>query len=135
MKNKYPIEPIDFHKISKKHKHWLWHLTDTNVGEFLHIQSLSKKMDFHFLNEIVNRTKIPIYETNIYDVINTVLYTDDIILQKLKRKKNKEIGPVVLGYNHNRFVYSTLHNCYCPEGVLEIIAKLNIEFLLNYDNN
>lgn len=128
------ISSEDFHKISQENEFWLWHLLPSTRNLHLDLQPLSEPFEsdyhVHFLQKIAVQSGIPIFETKIIEVIDKVLYLDNIILQKLKDKHNVEEYPAVLGFNYDRFVYSTLHNCYCPEGVLEIMAKLNPEFVL-----
>ena len=130
--NPFLISLNDFEKISNDNEFWVWHLIDSIDNPLLEIQPLSKQIDrFHALETIINKTQIPYFETVIYDAMDFLLYLDNTILQKLKTKKPNRMGTALLGFNHSRFVYSTLHYCYCPEGVLEVIAKLNPEYLTN----
>jgi hypothetical protein len=129
----------DFEKISKSNEFWLWHLIEAKENPILELQPLSRPFTLdrlHTLEEIVKKTEIPFFETNVYDCVDFLMYLDNTILHKLKNKDKKNVlGPVVLGFNHSRLVYSTIHHCYCPEGVLEVIGKLNPEYLIKMLND
>ena len=126
----------DFPKVSRENEYWLWHLTGKDYLEYSDIQPLSGppaiSTKFHTFQEIMKNVHIPVYETPVLDVTDYLMYLDDIILQKIKKDKKWE-GPVIIGYNYSRMVYSTLHYCYCSDGVLEVIAKLNPELLLKIE--
>jgi hypothetical protein len=128
------ISHKDFYDISKKHEFWLWHLTTAKEAEWIELKSLSSQTDFNGLQVIVNQTGIPLYESPVEEVVDFIMYTDNTTLRKI-RHQGTNLGPIILGYNYSRFVYSTLHNCYCSDGVLEIIAKLNIDYLLKFETN
>lgn len=127
----YKLSLGDFLKISRENEYWLWHIVGKKYEEFSDIQPLSGPpaitTKFHTFREIMEKVPVPVFETGIDEAIDYLMYLDNTILQKIKKKHFD--GPVILGYNYSRFVYSTLHFCYCDEGVLEVISKLNPNLL------
>lgn len=128
------ISVEDFKVISENNQYWLWHLTGPKYEPFSDIQPLSGKpaetTNFHTFREIMKNIPVPVFETGIEEAFDFILYMDNEILRRLKNKKyqvNK--GPAILGFNYGRLVYSTLHLCYCDEGVIATIAHMNPKLL------
>lgn len=135
------IEPIkirleDFNEVSRNNKYWLWHLTEKVHSPILEIQPLdeepSKFTHFHTFREIVEKTKIPVYQTSVYDVVDFLLYLDNTILTALKKKRNNQIGPHILAFEHSRLVDHTINRCYCSQGIIHMLLNLNPELLANF---
>ena len=129
------IEVKDFRKISVSNQYWLWHLTPNTRNELLDIQPISEppceKTDYHTFKEIIQQVQIPVYETRISDALDFLVNLDDFFLKPIS--EGKDIGASVLGFNYGGFVWSTSHLCYCSEGIMEVIAKLNPELLLKFE--
>lgn len=135
------IEPIkirleDFGEVSKNNKYWLWHLTDKVRNPILEIQPLDEEpsqfTQFHTFKEIVKKTKIPVYQTSVYDVVDFLFYLDNTILTALKKKNNNELGPHILAFEHSRLVDHTINRCYCSEGIINMLLNLNPDLLTNF---
>lgn len=135
------IEPIkirleDFGEVSKKNKYWLWHLIDNVHHPLLEIQPLDEEpsvfTQFHTFKEIVEKTKVPVYQTSVYEVVDFLFYLDNNILTAMKKKNNNELGPHILAFEHNRLVDHTINRCYCSEGIINILLTLNPELLNNF---
>ena len=64
---------------------------------------------------------------------------DGKLLWSTKKYKNLYVdkkyyfNPIIIGFKKNKIITSTFEegNCYCNEGIIELIGKLNPEFLLN----
>lgn len=129
----------DFKRVSDDNKYWLWHLLDGNHHPHLEIKPLDVQPEtldgFHVFREIIEKTKIPVFQTQIHDVMDFVLYMDDKILNAIKNKDRENIGPIILAFNHSRLVDHTINRCYCSEGIINMLMSLNPEFVLNFYND
>lgn len=125
----------DFNQISKENEFFIWHffVPEKTILEI-------KSYDFNgfgrnYLKEIIDITKVPYFESKVEDEVN--------FLCELKNGYSTRIWkpvsgytPVILGFNRRRLVYSTFQDfCYCKEGLIEMIYKLNPKFIddLNLD--
>jgi len=139
----------EFSRIAKENEYFLWHFLqkeqeDTSLvmwSIFEKRNTSSKGNQENLMNLILNQIDIPYYESYTEDSIDFLM--DMGLHGELlwAPRKFKQIGsdrklnfnPVVIGFKRNKKIVSTLDKgyCYCHEGVIEVIGKLNPEFLLN----
>lgn len=138
----------DFHKIVKENEYFLWHfLQKEQEATKLAIWSIFKentdveKDVENGLIHILDRINIPYFESYTEDSIDFLIDMgfDGQLLwnpQNLKQiyiDKKYYFSPIIIGFKRNKNITSTFEkgNCYCPEGIIELIGKLNPEFLIN----
>ena len=135
----------DFYDIAQKNDYFLWHFLQKNQEKNnLRLWSISKEKEDktieHTMRTILESFDVPYYESYVEDNID-FLNGLGIPYEKLWKPYtgnlqviNREFffGPVVIGFKKFEKVHSTFDTCYCVEGVVEVINKINPELILNY---
>lgn len=137
--NGLQLKVNEFRKIGLQNEYWLWNFYPKNFSKLVDLQPYSKEphgiTNSHVFKDLVDKLEIPVFETYTEDALDFLLTLDNNISKKIYDKS----GPhaVIIGFNKCRLVSSTMHPemCYCVEGLLEIIGKMNPELLLklNFD--
>jgi hypothetical protein len=139
----------DFYRIAKENEYFLWHfLQKEQEATRLSIWSIfkentavNKDLD-NALIHILDKINIPYFESYTEDSIDFLMDIglDGKLLWSSKNFKNWYVdkkynfNPIIIGFKKGKIITSTFEegNCYCNEGIIELIGKLNPEFLLNY---
>lgn len=138
----------DFYKIAKENEYFLWHflqkeqeLTKLSIWSIFKENKVINKSVENSLIHILDKINIPYFESYTEDSIDFLIDMglDGRELWTPKKYKNQHIdknlyfNPIVIGFKRNKIITSTFEkgNCYCYEGIIELIGKLNPEFLLN----
>jgi hypothetical protein len=134
------ISVEDYKRVGLKNKYWLWFFTKSVVNPTLEIQPINLDVSedgFHPFRKIIDQLEIPVFETKTEDAIDFLISIDPNIHIKNVFFKNRDYAPIILGFNHLRLVSSTQHpkKCFCVEGILDVVADMNISLLskLKYD--
>ncbi len=87
---------------------------------------------FHPFRDLVELIQIPVFESKTKDSIDFLISLDPYLSTKNLYQKN-EFTPVIIGFNNMRLVSSTHHpkKCLCVEGLIDIIAEMNVDLLKN----
>jgi hypothetical protein len=139
----------DFRRIAKENEYFLWHFLQkeqesTSLGIwsiFKENTSTNKNVD-NALIHILDKIDIPYFESYTQDSIDFLMDMglDGKLLWTSNNFKNwyvdkkQNFRPIIIGFKRTKIITSTFEegNCYCYEGIIELIGKLNPEFLLNY---
>jgi hypothetical protein len=135
----------DFHEIAQKNDYFLWHFLQKNQEKNnLQLWSVFKEKEDkridHAMRTILESFDVPYYESYVEDNID-FLNGFGIDYSRLWKPYTGNVhvisrdfffGPVIIGFKKYENVYSTLDICYCIEGVVEVINKINPELILNY---
>jgi hypothetical protein len=128
----------DFYKIAKEHEFFLWHFLQkdqdkTNLTLSSIIEGERNKNE---LSVILDGLDIPYFESYTEDSVD---FLADLGFEYEKifntKKYNKSalmkyrFSPVLVGFKKNTKVLSTLENCYCDEGVIQVINSLDPNYL------
>ena len=138
----------DFNKIAKENEYFLWHfLQKEQEASRLSIWSIFKENTAvnkdieNGLIHILDKINIPYFESYTEDSIDFLMDMgfDGELLWNPQKFENFYIDkkyyfrPTIIGFKKNRIITSTFEEgiCYCSEGIIELIGKLNPEFLIN----
>lgn len=133
------ISTSDFRKVGLENEYWLWFFKSSKENPGLVIQPLdgpTDKYGFHEFRELMSQLQLPVFQTPTKDAIDFLITLDpNLVIQKIY--KQNEFVPLIIGFNHMRLV-GTTHDpdkCFCTAGILDIVAKMNVELLnrLNVD--
>jgi hypothetical protein len=125
----------DFNRISQENEYYLWHFVKKEYVTSLEIQSyFYDKTEKYKLKTILDMVDIPFFESYTEDSV------DFLINLGFSAKKfwsgKKDFVPIMIGFNKNRKVTSTLDgNCYCTRGIIDIVYQLNPKFILDKYGN
>ena len=143
------VSTNDFYRIAKENEYFLWHFLQkeqeaTRLGIwsiFKENTAVNKNVD-NALIHILDKIDIPYFESYTQDSIDFLMDIglDGKLLWSSNNFKNWYVDkkynfkPIIVGFKRNKIITSTFEegNCYCYKGIIEIIGKLNPEFLLNY---
>ena len=138
----------DFHKIAKENEYFLWHfLQKDQETNSLSIWSIFKentdvgKDVENPLTHILDKINVPYFESYTEDSIDFLIdmgFDGKLLWNPQKytdfyTDKKYYFSPIIIGFKRNKIITSTFEkgNCYCTEGIIELIGKLNPEFLIN----
>jgi len=143
------VSTNDFYRIAKENEYFLWHFLQkeqeaTRLGIwsiFKESTAVNKNVD-NALTHILDKINIPYFESYTQDSIDFLMDMgfDGKLLWSSNNHKNWYVDkkynfkPIIIGFKRSKIITSTFEegNCYCYEGVIELIGKLNPEFLLKY---
>jgi hypothetical protein len=142
----------DYDRIAKENEYFLWHFVQKNQ-ENTDSVFYSIFVDYNFkegrendishkenqLLTILDKINIPYFESyteeSIDFLINLGVPGDRLWMppNDIKKYTPKEFyfPPIILTFHKSLFKKSTFDTCYCPEGLMDIISELNIQFLLD----
>jgi hypothetical protein len=139
----------DFNKIAKENEYFLWHFLQKEQENnalimwsiFKEKNDTIKKRPENEMKLVLDKIDIPYYESYTEDSIDFLMdmgVNSEKLWEPKKYKnlhidKNRYFSPIVIGFKRNKIITSTFEqgNCYCHQGIIELIGKLNPEFLLN----
>ena len=131
----------DFYDVARNNDYFLWHFLQKNQEKgVLKIHSYfrtNESFKDNNLKEIIDLVDIPYFESYVEDSMD---FLHDIVGFDFNVLWNKDIpnttnfydvrfNPVLVGFKKFNKVSDTFKKCYCVDGVLEVIADLNPEFL------
>lgn len=127
------IKVDDFKKVGSTNEYWLWHFIAPKPNLELQIQPIHgavNEIGIHPFRDLIEQLQIPIFETPTNEAIDFLISLDPYLhIENIFR--NNKFSPLILGFNYMRLVSSTHHpnKCYCCEGIVEIVAEMNVELL------
>lgn len=137
----------DFSSIAKTYKHYVWHfiqkkqnrtrLTFYSYFDKTHIQHRD-----HVLVSLIDSLNLPYFESYTEESIDFLmdcnihgsnLYkpTYDPI-EYIHRRRF--YTPLFAGFNHYNLVNSTLNFCYCPEGLVNVVAQMDMKYIFDLES-
>lgn len=130
----------DFNDVARNNEYFLWHFLQKNQQKGgLVIQSYFKSDENseNKLKEIIDLVDIPYFESYTEDSVDFLHNVGGFDYNKIWNKdtpntnefKDVRFNPVLIGFKRFTKVSDTFKKCYCIDGILEIIADLNPEFL------
>jgi hypothetical protein len=133
----------DFMEIAKTHDYFLWHFLQKNQNDGgLLIRSLTEgnnEGSSNQINLLLNEIQIPYFESYTEDSIDFLhelgipydnLWNPEF--RFLNKGRDTHYHPLVIGFKKFEKVSTTLEECYCVEGVVKVISKINPELILNH---
>ena len=122
----------DYMEIAKKHKIFLWHFLQKNqcsncLTLFSYFDDAKEGRD-HRIRIIIDHLKIPYFESYTSESV------DFLINNGVKHNQlwnGGTFAPIILGFKDGVSVANTGQVCYCTEGLIRIISKLDITLLEN----
>ncbi len=132
------IKHTDFFRIAKNNEYFIWHFVQKD--QHLSGLNVSSIIDFekekNDLRDILENLDIPYYESYTEDSIDFLmglgfkyeqLFNSKLVLPK--PPKEFRYTPLLIVFKKFTKVYSTLDICYCLEGIIECISKLDSKYL------
>lgn len=125
----------EFDRISEEHEYYLWHFLSPDrdartLRSLLDEEDKGKRNDLTQLFEFIN---IPYFESNTPESMD---FLDRLgINPKLLWAKGHHFSPLIVGFKRKRMISSTLETCYCVEGVVDLIAKMDLELIKAFKLN
>jgi len=126
------VSYTEYDRISKENEYYLWHFLMREQGPLAFRSLFDNEYKSNHLTYFFEYIKLPYFES----------YTDESIdfLDKIGINQNrvwvkKNFNPVIVGFKGKRMISSTLDSCYCVEGLVDVVAKMNVKLLdnINFD--
>lgn len=140
----------DYERIAKENEYFLWHFVQKGQEKnspsmfsyFVEDTSMYKKENH--LKPVLDKINIPYFESYTEESIDFLVdlgLSGNLLYNpppppppkylRLNIPREFYYSPIILGFNRFSFKGSTFETCYCPEGIIDLISKLDIQFLLN----
>lgn len=137
------VKVEEFYNIAKKHDYFLWHFVQKNqVKNKLTYYSYfdeptEERNNSHELRYVLDKIDIPYYESYTEESIdfllnynfNPKILFNPTFIPDLYIEREFFYSPLIIGFRKFSYVYSTLDICYCLEGLLEILMRMNPKFI------
>lgn len=131
----------DFHRIAKEHEYFLWHFLqkDQDVTGMSLSSIIDGKDEKNELKFILDGLDIPYFESYTEDSVDFLaglgIGYEKIFTPLKKTARPVQIkyrySPILIGFKKFTKVLSTKDLCYCSDGVIQIIGKLDPNILGN----
>lgn len=129
----------DFHRIAKENEYFLWHFLqkDQHKTPLAMSSLIEESRDINTLSMLLNDLDIPYFESYTEDSIDFLaglgfdynkLYNGKPVSGKIPPMRER-FSPIVIGFKKFTKVLSTLDNCYCADGVTQILSKMDERYL------
>lgn len=129
----------DFLRIGRENEYFLWHFLQKGQNETGNsMYSIFDENDIieNAIKEITNNCSVPYYESYTEDSIDFLAglgfdYDKLFVTDNLHRfvNRNFRFRPILIGFKKFTKIYSTFEVCYCGEGAVEILSKMNPKFI------
>lgn len=129
------VKVSDYNRICREHKIFLWHFLEKDhcsdcYNLFSYFDKTSVPGKNHKLKEIVDLTQIPYFESSTEDSFD-FLIQNGIRQEAIWSFKRRMFRPIVVGFKNGVIASHTAKFCYCEEGLLEVIAEIDLKLLEN----
>jgi hypothetical protein len=134
----------DFRDVARNNEYFLWHFLQKEqykgtLGMYSYFDKREGEGEINYIKNIVDQLNIPYYESyteDSIDFIHELGYSYKMLWQPVSSDisiidSKFFYGSTLVGFKKFSKVSSTLDSCYCYEGVLDVVASLNPEFLLS----
>ena len=124
------VKVSDYLEIAKKHKFFIWHFVQKNQCEtcltmfsYFEESKVGKPND---LKALIDYLQIPYFESYTYESFD-FLVNNGVSHRQIWN--SQQFAPLVLGFKDGVSVGST--TCYCTDGILKLVSKMDISLLEN----
>lgn len=124
----------DFLKLAKENEFFFWHFMIDNQSLELHSYYTADAEICSKINKLkffVDEYNLPYFESNMKDEIDFITDLNPEFLNHAWNKEHKKFSPVILGFHRKRLIETTWTTCYCLEGFLQLVLKVNPNFIIN----
>jgi hypothetical protein len=133
------IKHTDFLKIAKENEYFLWHFLQKNqnlYGNAIYSWFDKGEKNENQLKDILENCNVPYFESYTEDSIDflaglgfdyKLLYTTGG--DYINVPNDVRFRPIMIGFKKFGIVKSTFEICYCSEGVIDILSKMNPKFI------
>lgn len=128
----------DFFRIAKEHDYFVWHFLqkEQHLNAMVISSIIDSKGEKNPILEVFKNLDIPYYESYTEDSLDFLMGLG-IKYEQLYHPKlvnsyvppNFRFGPVMIGFKKFSKISSTLDLCYCLDGVIDVISKLDSKYL------
>ena len=126
------IKVEDFDRISKENEFFIWNFVNLQNWH-LEIQSIftyESPSHPNAMKKILELISVPYFETELKDAFDFLMNLETRFIHNVYQ--NNDFQPVFVSFNRKRMVNCTYHpNCYCSQGIIDIIGELNPQFILD----
>lgn len=135
----------DFFLIAKEHQFFLWHFLQKKQyeGSLAFFSYFDEPEDGkpNLLKYTIDQLTIPYFESYVEDSVDFLLGLGYNSYQLYRPQYDELVHiprerfylPFVIGFNRFKKITSTKEICYCPEGIVEMVLKMNPNYILSQD--
>lgn len=138
------ITPKDFFRIAKEHDYFVWHFLQKE--QHLNTMEISSIIDFkkegNPIIQVFENLDVPYFESYTEDGLDFLMGLgfkyEHLYHSKLTASyvpPNFRFGPIMIGFKKFTKISSTMDSCYCLDGVIQVISKLDSKYLEQIINN
>ena len=133
----------DFRKIASNHQYFIWHFlqrnqNETRLGLFSYFDKSPNDAKINQIKYLLENIEIPYFESYVEDSMDFLMdlglspfFLYKPIIHNESLEKSRKYSPLFLGFNKFKLIGGSYQVCYCPEYFIELVAKLNPDYILN----
>lgn len=133
-----------FHQIAQTNEYFIWHFLQKNQTQnrlslfsyFDEVPTERKDFVIHTLKYLLDRIQIPYFESYTDESMDFLMglgFDVNYLYKVPNSPTHKEFyfSPIFIGFNKFKIVGSSAEKCYCDETFLELVMKMNPDFIIN----
>ena len=126
----------DYERIGTTNDYFIWNFVQTEEERNdLVVYSIFDNQNMFMPNQLspmLDSIEIPYFESYTKDSIDFLSNLNGVDVNKLFTSSHNKFGPICLTFRRKRKMLSTHEGyCYCVEGIMDMIYKLNPDYILN----
>ena len=124
------VSYTEYDRISRKNEYYLWHFLMREQGPLAFKSLFDNKDEINHLTYFFEYIKLPYFESYTDESID---FLDKIGISQSLLWGKRTFRPVIVGFKGKRMISNTFETCYCTGGLVEVIAKMDVKLLDNFN--
>lgn len=137
------VKVEDFKKVASTYEHYIWHFlqkkqNETNLVLFSYFDKSIEEKKINQTKYLLDGIKIPYFESYIEESMDFLMdfeISPSTLFKPHKKnlvlEQHRKYTPLFLGFNKFKLIGGSHQVCYCSDYLIELIYKLNPEYILN----
>lgn len=137
------VKVENFKEMASTHEHYIWHFlqkkqNESDLGLFSYFDEPNEVYKINHTKYIFDGIEIPYFESYTeesmdflmdFNISHSTLFVPH--QKKIVKEQHQKYIPLFLGFNKYKLIGGSYQVCYCPEYLVELIYKLNPDYVLN----
>lgn len=137
------VKVEDFKKIASNYEFYIWNFlqreqNETTLGMFSYFDDSQNEIKTNLTKYTLDGIEIPYFESYTEESMDFLLdfnIPHSFLFRQHDKNKilehKRKFSPIFLGFNKYKLIGGSNEACYCPDYLIELVFKMNPEFILN----
>lgn len=137
------VKVEEFKEIASSHEHYIWHFlqkkqNESELGLFSYFDNPKEEYSINRIKYLLDGIEIPYFESYTeesmdflmdFQISSSFLFVPH--QKNVIKQQHQKYIPLFLGFNKFKLIGGSHQVCYCPDYLVELIHKLNPDYILN----